>query len=637
MTIEKIGKIKNHRLFQNFLWPDELGCFGEKNLIYGWNGSGKTTLSNLFRAIEKAKAFAEGEFEILASGKNISSKELGSSSELPQVRVFNRDFVEENVFTISGDITPIFFLGSDSVEKQKQIAELSKELNKDSEQLKTLRDDKDGLEKEFEKLKTNTSKTIKDLLSGGSGNTYASYDKRNFMIKYNSLKQLSASEQLGKIQSPDAFEKSKLRLQAVQLETLPLVAIDILGVERLVKDVSELSQQRVVAQVIDKLKDDARLADWVKSGLQIHLREESEICLFCGGVLSPERIKQLEGHFSDTLNTLTLALGVQIAKTESFISSLESVKLPHPNSLYGHLKEDFNNRSAEFAVFQQGVIELLRALQKTLNDKLDRPFEVFQPVIPAIDLVVGPVVSLNKVLDDHNKGTVDFNAGKVLARQEIEESKVMESFDDCQRIESQISLADAEIARTEKRINQLKTSIADKEREIIEHRRPAAELTSDLQAYLGRSELSIAAKDNGYHLLRDSIPAKNLSEGEKTAVAFLYFLKSLTDRSFGINNGIVVIDDPVSSLDSAALFYAFGFLKEKTKNAGQLFILTHNFPLLRQVVNWFEILKTKKRKIGYFMLTGEVREGGRTARISMLDDLLRSYHSEYHYLFAKVI
>ncbi len=45
---------------------------------------------------------------------------------------------------------------------------------------------------------------------------------------------------------------------------------------------------------------------------------------------------------------------------------------------------------------------------------------------------------------------------------------------------------------------------------------------------------------------------KPKSEGERTAIAFLYFLKSLQDKSFDLANGIVVIDDPVSSLDANA-------------------------------------------------------------------------------------
>lgn len=38
-----------------------------------------------------------------------------------QVRVFNRDFVNESVFPVGGgDVPPIFVVGKESVEKQKK-------------------------------------------------------------------------------------------------------------------------------------------------------------------------------------------------------------------------------------------------------------------------------------------------------------------------------------------------------------------------------------------------------------------------------------------------------------------------------------------------------------------------------------
>jgi len=57
----------------------------------------------------------------------------------------------------------------------------------------------------------------------------------------------------------------------------------------------------------------------------------------------------------------------------------------------------------------------------------------------------------------------------------------------------------------------------------------------------------VTAEDK-FILLRKSIPARNLSEGEKTAIAFSYFLVEL--ESLGIQEmqkTIVFIDDPISS------------------------------------------------------------------------------------------
>ncbi len=137
-------------------------------------------------------------------------------------------------------------------------------------------------------------------------------------------------------------------------------------------------------------------------------------------------------------------------------------------------------------------------------------------------------------------------------------------------------------------------------------------------------------------------PANDLSESEKTAIAFLYFLKSLQDKTFDLASGIVVIDDPVSSLDANSLFSAFGYMKERTKAAGQLFVLTHNFGFFRQVRNWFHHLPNQRKRDPnlrpgrFYLLRACVEDGRRTASLGPMDPLLEQYESEYHYLFKTI-
>ena len=199
---------------------------------------------------------------------------------------------------------------------------------------------------------------------------------------------------------------------------------------------------------------------------------------------------------------------------------------------------------------------------------------------------------------------------------------------------SDFTSADVALKIAKNKCAQLKDKISNLNNEIVAHRKPAEELNADICSYLGRNELTFEIQDNGYQIKRKGdAPAKNVSEGEKTAIAFLYFLKSLEDHAFTLSNGIVVIDDPVSSLDSNSLFNAFGFMKEKTKNAGQLFILTHNHSFFSQVKNWF---KHCKKKANFYMLTSHVHNEERSSSISKLDGLLHEYESEYHYLFSLI-
>lgn len=110
---------------------------------------------------------------------------------------------------------------------------------------------------------------------------------------------------------------------------------------------------------------------------------------------------------------------------------------------------------------------------------------------------------------------------------------------------------------------------------------------------------NVTEEKGGYEVIRDDGKvAVNLSEGERNFIAFLYFyyvvrgMRSETDSG---KNKIVVIDDPVSSMDSSALFIVGSPVREmigicanvadpvENENpifAGryieQIFILTHN-------------------------------------------------------------
>ena len=106
--------------------------------------------------------------------------------------------------------------------------------------------------------------------------------------------------------------------------------------------------------------------------------------------------------------------------------------------------------------------------------------------------------------------------------------------------------------------------------------------------------------------------------------------------------GVVVLDDPVSSLDANSLYLAFGYIRRRTEDAGQLFVLTHNFTFFRQVRNWFHHLRGQgkndidRRPARFYMLDRVGDEIPRRTTIRRLDPLLEGYDSEYHYLFARV-
>ena len=130
IDIERFG------LFSNYYWKQHIGTennqiFNKMNIIYGRNYSGKTTLSRIFRCIEMKQLpnnYHNGIFTITTDNSTITNMNLVCSDK---VRVYNTDFVKENLSWLSnevGDIKPFTLLGSNNVNAEKRITEINEEL-----------------------------------------------------------------------------------------------------------------------------------------------------------------------------------------------------------------------------------------------------------------------------------------------------------------------------------------------------------------------------------------------------------------------------------------------------------------------------------------------------------------------------
>lgn len=584
MAIERISKVKNHRIFRGFSWPSDLPDFREKNLVYGWNGTGKSTLSNLFRSIEKRTPITEGEVEFVISGNKIDGTALDTTQGLPKVRVFNKDFIAGNVFTSHGSVAPIFFLGEENIEKQKLIEKLKGDLDEVEKEGREKEAEKVRSERALDEFKKERAKSIKDLLSSSGGNNpYNNYDKRSYQVKCNELLMLSDCEQRAKILSESDLDALKKKKESSPLDKLQPFKFSYPDTHKLTAQICALLKKTVVSAVIETLKNDQELSEWVKTGLAKHRRDHSDDCLFCGQPLPDGRIQNLEAHFNDQYNAFVAEIERQSTAVKSAIDTLDTCVPPNRAEMYDHLKNEFDAKCQDLSVEIGRLKGFLERLLAVLKDKGKKPF---QSIEGSFNVVVGnpSVISdLNAVIIKHNQETDHFQKAIRMARATIEDSLVAQSLTEYQQKNKYLDDVNDALKTISDNVSDLKNRIQEIEEDIEEHHKPADELNADVRSYLGREELTFEIQGNGYQISRNGTPAKNLSEGEKTAIAFLYFLKSLGDKSFSLKDGIVVIDDPISSLDSNSIYHAYGFMKERTKNAGQLFVFTHNFTFFQQV------------------------------------------------------
>ena len=159
-----------------------------------------------------------------------------------------------------------------------------------------------------------------------------------------------------------------------------------------------------------------------------------------------------------------------------------------------------------------------------------------------------------------------------------------------------------------------------------------------------------------------------LSEGEITFITFLYFLqltKGATNEESITEDRILVIDDPISSLDSNVLFIVSTLIKElisKIKNntgsIQQLILLTHNVYFHKEVsfingrtqenkeTNFWVLRKNKKTttiqpyeiknpiKSSYDLLWQEIKNRGNNSGIT-IQNILRRIIENYFKILGK--
>ena len=642
--IEAIEKIDNLGIFGQYKKESDIEPFGRLNLFYGMNGSGKTTLSRLFLALNEGESshYSELKYQISTSP---DSKIYKNGQKYPtKIRVFNSDYIEENIGQIEGKINPIYIIG-------KPQKDLIKEIEEHKDKLQTFIDEKDVKEEEKNILTKKRNKDFTDIardISKVSGQATRRYHKPNAEEKFKVLKESEDFKILtsgvleqyeSKVQqklldeiTPPNLEKMNLGCDDVAREILLSDAITIIA-----QKVQEICPQKSDSLAIERLQKNPDIAEWVEKGIALHSTHKSETCEYCLQQLPKNRIDTIAKHFNDSDRKLK-------ENIEAIITDIATLKENFYNLSYGSgylyedLRDDYKNKVASFENSKEQTISHLEKMKSILQEKLSKRTESYIPQIPNYDkcVIENAIKECNGVIDKHNTRTKEFETFKKDAQDAIEKhhlSSIKENIDD---IDCQIEdlndilkiLNDGD--GVEPGINELENLISEKQSKIANTKEAADRLNEYLQFFLGHEDLKFETKGDGYAIMRDSVPANQLSEGEKTAIAFVYFLVQLDDKDFDVSEGIVVIDDPISSLDSNSIYQAFSFLKRKVASAKQIFLFTHNFDFLKLLIDWFNY---ESGKASFYMLTKDKR----IASIKHLDKELIENATEYAYLFKQLL
>lgn len=195
--IKRIACIRDYNVFRDYSWLSDLPEFGRYNLIYGWNGTGKTSLSRVFRYLEKRQNPNKGQITVKIEDTELTNGQF-NNCDIP-IRVFNRDFISEAVFTKNDEVSPIYIIGETNVEKQKKADNLKERLISATTLLSNSRKQLYDAERKYDQFCIDRAREIKNLLSSSPTNQYNNYNKANFQTNLDliSRKLLPYQFQLG--------------------------------------------------------------------------------------------------------------------------------------------------------------------------------------------------------------------------------------------------------------------------------------------------------------------------------------------------------------------------------------------------------------------------------------------------------
>lgn len=623
-SLRKIKELKDYRFFQNYKW-DEDGCklFKRYNLIYGWNGCGKTTLCDFYRDLETGTLTeANAAFSLIfenapASNVFIDQSRMGT---IPyRFKVFHQNYIQENISNVDA-VKHIFSVGKEQSEKISEVKRLRVEAKEQEAKVKRTTSEQETLKQEFEHFKTVKARDIKEAAIYSNA-----YNKNKF---YEAHQKLIHKKELSELD----YQASLAAVRAQMMPAIPLFEVSF--IQSTVKEyISDILRQTPVNNTIESLKQNAVVGDWVENGLALHDESKSEICLFCGNKIPSHRLDALRDHFNKSYKELSEKIVGAIALLNTKHQQFDKFILDLPNMalLYPELQQEYSilYKSADELCkqYKSVILDIISVLEKKKGDMINDSLVVeFNAIVNNLTFDYSVFRKILELFERHNQKTSAFEESKKQAQAKIERHLVSRFYDETTEWEKKVSDKATDSKAQSNILIELQNKIRTLEQEIKNSQIPADAINSDIAFIMGRSELVFTNSDLGYQIKRNGKRATNLSKGEENAIALIYFFNTLLDVEADAKNTIIVLDDPISSFDSNFYYNAIGYIREKSQQAGQVFIFTHKFALLKD----FSLMFNDQTNQYIIQRTHN------SPTLVDLDNLISQYHDEYAYLFKKI-
>ncbi len=583
------------------------------NFIYGANGSGKTTTSSFL------KNLAENGIE----DKFANSKIAWYNNESLKIEVYNKRFKEEQLR--NSQVKGIFTLGKKTNENLEKIEIKKESINKENEKkikneasLQVLTQKKEKEEKDFadrcwEKLYKKNEEDFKEILEGF---------KRKEKFKEKILKEFKNDEhneseivRLEELKEKIGIIFSKNQTELVSLEC-NLTDFDSIENHSIWEQKVVGSGDVAIADLIKKLSNE----DWVAWGRE-YIKENS-ICPFCQKeTITEEFKKQLESYFDtnyqESTETIKKMKEDYTNKTDEVLERLDEIVETEQKNQQTKLNTEIFKR----------IIETLKSKingnQQKMFDKgkeMSRSFKL-ESTKNEIKEIRDLIDTANQQIANHNEIIKDTKNQKKNCVEQTWKFLVNEFKSDIQEynkkycgLEKGINNLEKAISENQEEVKKLENEIKELEKNMVSIKPIVNEINTLLKGY-GFTNFGLACTEDEkfYRIQREDgqLVGETLSEGEVTFITFLYYYHlakgSLKENDIS-KNKVLVIDDPISSLDSNILFMVSVLVKDLMKetmeektNIKQIIILTHNTYFYKEITLEYD-LKCYQGKYSFWII-----------------------------------
>lgn len=553
-----ITKLNNFTLksFVGYTNPNDL-LFRAKNILFGYNGKGKS-------------AIAIG----------IKDEFLKDTTKKPEnLRIFDRDYISNSLLLESSDgkikgVEASF--GKGGVDIENKIKELEKLIIKEDEigKLDT------GIAKLRKEIRTEIDK-IHDSRKGEANIQRKSKDEsverviELYKKDFQDAKKIESDEEkLIKINGDNAIEK-----QIAQNENLRPINLSKIQTN-LIEEVKVIFKEKFGEDISIP---EYEVVQWIESGLNLH--KEGDKCKFCEGKLdfsdvkskitqykenkrhkATEKLKQFREQLQSLLEsikaiekeskTYTINIGNEIEQHFTAISAKKNTIETLITSCQSKIDSIEIQENFDFKLLAETLKELEESISTILKTKNEQLLELRKKLINLTTLVKGAI-------------------GLEILKSTTIKVKLQE-------------VKDKEIDLKEKRDNN------KKKQEEIQDLKQQKSLTKDFADFVSQilNDINISLKveldtDNKNYIIKSTnenatLTIKDISEGEKNLLALLFFYYELfadnKQQSVKPEIELIIVDDPISSMDDSNKFYILELIKNLLELSNQqIFVLTHSW------------------------------------------------------------